>query len=123
MNLTVQQYLSGLERSVRNLPGVLTRWERIEEDLREHYLDELGWMADVFHDVVGRALAEQRWDLIPRLSHAGFHLHSMRPMIEKRTGLSISVRCDVFATTSFRSAPAANDVPAGPPDALHAYAA
>lgn len=108
MNLTVQQYLTGLERSVVNLPGLLLRWNELDEDLREHLADELVWMADVHHEVVARAWREGREDFAMRLRDAGFRLLEQQERIEQQAGLSIHLKFEVYADTlcRFATAPA-----------------
>ncbi len=104
MNLTVQQYLTGFERSVANLPGLLQRWHELDEDLREHLADELWWMADVHDKIVMRARREGREDLAHRLLRAGFQLLEQRELIEQQVGLSLRLKHEIYSNMGGRFA-------------------
>ena len=47
MNLTLDQYIDGLERSARDLPSVLVEWDDLSAELQEEYADQLLWMLRV----------------------------------------------------------------------------
>jgi hypothetical protein len=38
--------IAGLERSGERIEGVLARWHEYDDDLREHYADELAWLLE-----------------------------------------------------------------------------
>ena len=103
MNLTVQQYLTGLERSVANLPGLLRRWPELDADLRDHFADELGWMADVHHQVVARAIREGRADFARRLIEAGSRLLEQRDLVERQVGVSLFLKHEAYSSAGIRS--------------------
>ena len=42
MNISLDQYIDGLERSVRELPAVLAEWDQIDSELQIEYVDQLG---------------------------------------------------------------------------------
>ena len=44
MNLTLDQYMAGLERSVHELPTLLAVWFTLDVDLRAAYENQLWWM-------------------------------------------------------------------------------
>ena len=44
MNISIDQYMAGLERSTKNLPRVLADWNDICDDLQDQYKDQLEWM-------------------------------------------------------------------------------
>lgn len=100
MNLTVQQYLTGLERTVKNLPGVLHRWHDLAGDLREHFLDELLWMSDVHGQVVEKARSEGKIEIVVRLCRAGLQLDELRAEIERRTGAEITPYKNLYGASS-----------------------
>jgi hypothetical protein len=39
--MNIPAYVESIERTGRNLPGVLADWENLDEDLRSHYGDSL----------------------------------------------------------------------------------
>lgn len=56
MNISLDQYLDGFERTARELPDLLARWESLDEDLRDEYSDQLVWLLEAKRDA--RQLAE-----------------------------------------------------------------
>lgn len=62
-NLTTEAYVSGLRRSLDALPELLARWDDLDDDLRNHYEDEIAWMARTLRGWVARAQTEGRPDL------------------------------------------------------------
>jgi hypothetical protein len=64
MNLTLDQYIEGLERSAKELPAVLIEWDTIDEELQENYSEQLTWMLRAIPDVLTRAVREERFSEI-----------------------------------------------------------
>jgi hypothetical protein len=62
--LTAEQFVSGYERSVENLPEVLDEWDTIDEELRFEYVEQLEWL------VRNRVQFIDRSDVGPRLLDA-----------------------------------------------------
>lgn len=67
MNLTLDQYLDGFERSARELPAAFEEWDSIDEELRAEYIDQLTWLIVSRGAVLRRALREHR--LLSTLVH------------------------------------------------------
>jgi hypothetical protein len=110
MNLTLDQYIAGLERSVRGLASVLGEWEELDEELRSEYVEQLLWMLRVRPDVLSRAMREgdARWfELSERVAAATARLFEMRGEIAEKMGVTIE-RIVPYATyTATESGPTA----------------
>jgi len=90
MNLTLDQYLNGLERSVRELPAVLLEWDDIEPDLQDEYVDQLTWMLHVRPDVARRAEQEGRYlDVMQRINAATSAMFHMREQLREKMSVSV----------------------------------
>lgn len=44
MNLTLEQFLTGLERTGSEIGKLLDEWDGVDDDLREEYASQLDWM-------------------------------------------------------------------------------
>ena len=58
MNVSIERYLAGFEQTIERLPGILDRWESIEDMLCGEYIDQLEWMLDVREDVLNLAVEQ-----------------------------------------------------------------
>jgi hypothetical protein len=89
MNLTIDQYILGLERSVRELPDVLAEWDELEDELREEYAAQLLWLLRVRADVGMRAVHEKRFlELENRIGTATAALFNMRQDLREKMGIT-----------------------------------
>ena len=78
MNLTVDQFMSGLDRTLRELPGVLEEWPQLDQELQDEYAEQLGWMLSRFDAVQARSGSSA---VALRLVAARLHLYSLRNQI------------------------------------------
>jgi hypothetical protein len=89
MNLTIDQFIDGLERSVRELPAVLAEWEDIEVELREEYTDQLLWLLRSRSDVLARATQGNRYlELAQRIVAATCAMFQIREGIREKMGIT-----------------------------------
>ena len=91
MNLTVDQFLSGLGRTVRDLPELLRRWDSLADDLQCAYADQLQWMLDHFDDVQQLARLDEKPRVGVQLVDARTRLYGMRDEILAVTGIVVEL--------------------------------
>jgi hypothetical protein len=60
MNISLDQYLTGLERTARELPGLLASWNTIDTELAEEYVDQLIWIISSTCVALTMAVADGR---------------------------------------------------------------
>lgn len=72
MNLTKEQFVSGLEQSVNSIPGVLEEWAFFDDEIRDEYVEQFNWMLNKTSEI----LKENSWevDFIDRINAALFVL-------------------------------------------------
>jgi hypothetical protein len=88
MNVTLDQYLVGLERSVSELPEVFRGWAALDDDLREIYSDQLAWMLGARDEVLETAKAEKRLlEVQFRIARATSLLFSLRDELQTFMGI------------------------------------
>jgi len=102
MNLTLDQFIDGFERSARELPSVFEEWNEIDLELREEYADQLLWMLQARPDVVARATRERRYiELVQRINAVTSALFDMRGALAEKMGIPTDriVPDTVYTTT------------------------
>jgi hypothetical protein len=111
MNLTLDQFFDGLERSVRELPGVLSEWEELESELRDEYADQLLWLLRSRADVLARAAREERYlEFVQRMVNATVAMLHLRDEIRDALGISVDeIVPDVTFIDTDDDAPIAQD--------------
>lgn len=82
MNITIDKYLSGLERSVRDLPELVRTWEDIDESLRDEYVEQYRWLLDARDEVLSGA-GSRMAEVAQRLARANVELFAMRRALEE----------------------------------------
>jgi hypothetical protein len=88
MNLTLDQFIDGLERSARELPGVLAEWDEIDDDLHEEYTDQLLWLLKARADVFVVATRENRYlEFAQRIVTATSSMFQLRDEIREKMGI------------------------------------
>lgn len=100
MNLTIEQFLSGLERSVRELPVALGKWADIDEDLRAEYVDQLTWMLERRWEIlVAAERANQLGHVATRLAMVSVALRRIAPALREHMGIDLN-RADLRGAPS-----------------------
>lgn len=90
MNLTTDQFIRGLERSVSELPSVLNEWESLDQELRTEYADQLDWMLRTRQFASDRAASEGRGiEIAQRVAAVNAALFAVRAAIADTMGLSV----------------------------------
>jgi hypothetical protein len=90
MNLTLEQFIEGLERSARELPGVLADWADLDDELRDEYTDQLLWLLSKRAEVQARASREGRfWELAPRIAAATSTFFDLRDQLRALMGIPV----------------------------------
>lgn len=91
MNITVDQYLRSLERSVRELPSVLSAWRTLDPDLCGEYADQLAWLLTAQPEVLAIAATQGRVaDVAGRLVRANATLLALRDSIVDLMGVDVA---------------------------------
>jgi hypothetical protein len=68
MNLTLEQFLSGCDRSAKELPEVLATWADLDETLRREYAEAFIWMLESMRSLlVGLIQASSKNDGVAEL--------------------------------------------------------
>lgn len=92
MNLTLDQYLKGLEETCDRLPGVLDDWEggRLDEVLCDCYPRQLEWLLKVRGEVQERGEHEGRGaEVRDRLTRANARLATLQDRIKDTMGVEV----------------------------------
>jgi hypothetical protein len=88
MNLTIDQYVDGLESSARSLPGVLAGWDELDPELCYEYVDQLEWLLRSRTEVLARATAEGRYmELAQRIVTATSAMFHLRDEVREKMGI------------------------------------
>lgn len=74
MNVTLDQYMYGLEEAAQELPKLLAEWATIDEELQEEYTEQLRWMLDARTEALQMARSENRYLEVLRRIEAASHL-------------------------------------------------
>lgn len=75
MNLTVDQFMSGLERTVVELPRVLVEWEDLDDTLCTEYHEQIQWLLSQITQ-----MGIKHPELVPRLEAArGSIIATLKP--------------------------------------------
>lgn len=81
MNLTLNQYIQGLEDSAVELPKLLAEWDTIHEYLQEEYAEQLRWLLDARTEALQMARIAGRYpEIVQRIEQAS---HLMADHIAK----------------------------------------
>lgn len=79
MNITIDQFVIGLETSLLELPLVLGDWENLEDELRAEYEDNFIWLLQNRQEVLLMAMKEERFtDIAHRLIVAQKAIEKMK---------------------------------------------
>jgi len=90
MNLTIDQFLSSVERSVRELPTVVREWHSIDDDLQQEYADQLSWLLGSYAEVMAMAATQGRLSEVEqRLATANAALLDYRDALNDLMGVSL----------------------------------
>lgn len=90
MNMTIDQYLGGFERTARELPALLSDWETLDNELRGEYAEQLLWMLSKREDVQVRASRERRFfDVGQRINAATKALFDHRQELSEFMGIPL----------------------------------
>jgi len=85
MNLSLDQFIGGLERTACGLRELLTVWDEIDEDLCQEYVDQLSWLLRVRPDVLTRATQEGRFlEIAQRMNDAVLLIWDIRADVEQK---------------------------------------
>lgn len=93
MNLTLEQFLTGLERTGAEIGKLLDDWPGVDDDLREEYASQLGWMVGEGWDHAVRAAESlqgpSRDAAVDRMSRAGEAILAHRDRVVDLTGVDL----------------------------------
>lgn len=90
MNLTLDQYLSGLERSAREIPRVLAEWATLDYDLCDSYAEQLAWLLQVQADIFVSARSLGRdMEVAERLARANAEFLALQAQIGALLGVDV----------------------------------
>lgn len=91
MNLTLEQYINGLERSVRELPTVLLQWAALDSELQFEYTEQLTWLLRERSNVLKQAIKQNRYsELKTRISNVNQNLFEIRNLILAKMNLDLT---------------------------------
>jgi hypothetical protein len=85
MNLTIDEFIEGLERTARELPAVLSEWDELDEELKDEYTEQLFWLLAARARVIGGERALEIADRIARVTSAMFEL---RVELQQKMGIA-----------------------------------
>jgi len=77
MNLTIDEFTEGLERTARELPGVLSEWEDLDEELQDEYTEQLFWLLAT-RDQVVEAAGDRAFEIGGRVAVATAAIFALR---------------------------------------------
>lgn len=91
MNLTFEQYMSGLEESANRWPGILQRWNDIDEELKFEYQEQLEWTLENIRQARQMAASEGycKKDVDNRFLNVIISFLDMRKELIQETGLDV----------------------------------
>lgn len=90
MNITLDQYITGLEYAVVELPKIFVEWESIDEDLCEDYIDQLVWSVKQETNVLKTMTPDDRYtEIATRIVGCNAKLVLLRFEIEQKMGIKI----------------------------------
>lgn len=91
MNLTFEQYMAGLEESSIRWPGILARWDSIDEELRFEYRDQLEWTLENIRQARQMASDEGycKKDVDNRFLNVVISFIEIRKELIQKTGLDV----------------------------------
>jgi len=87
MNITVERFVQGLERSADALPALLDEWDTIDEELQAEYRDQLQWILCKRGEVLVRCKLEGTFDEFgPRIEAADRKIEALLDRIRSVMG-------------------------------------
>ena len=91
MNLTFEQYMSGLEESSNRWPNILKVWDDVDEDLKYEYRDQLEWSIENIRQARQMAIDEglPKKDIDNRFLNVIMSFISIRKKLIQKTGLDV----------------------------------
>jgi len=91
MNLSLDQYIEGFERSAVMLPSIVARWSDFGFDLREAHASQLEWMLDARDEAMLLAFSQDRGpEIAERLARVSAALFVMLPALNETLGITVS---------------------------------
>jgi hypothetical protein len=99
--MTVNAFFEAYERTIKGLPSLLSRWETIPEELRDHYCDEIVYILTARLALVTRCAnwGVQGRQLRTRIAAADVHLRRISLLLAQKTQIDI----DEFLATPHTS--------------------
>lgn len=82
MNITTENYLSSLERFVRDLPRLIAQWDQIDETLQDEYISQIEWLLKAQAEAIREAPAHQALDVRQRIAIANKSLYQMSHLLQ-----------------------------------------
>jgi len=90
MNLTLDEFLRSLERSVDELPALFAEWDAIDPELYDLYASQLGWLLRARHEATAMATGQGRViEVAVRLAFANAKLLRLRDSLVLLMGLDL----------------------------------
>ncbi|MGH7284293.1 MAG: hypothetical protein ACRELY_22425 [Polyangiaceae bacterium] len=90
MNMSLNHYIVGLERSARELPNVLAEWDDIDLDLRDEYVAQLEWLLCARQEILARAQREQRYfEIAQRIVTATSSMFDLREELAAKMAIAV----------------------------------
>jgi len=89
MNLSLDRYIEGVERTAANLPALLKNWETIDEDLGAEYAEQLSWLLRARPEATAMATTSGRFvEIAQRLAAAVATMWELRAELEAKMGIT-----------------------------------
>lgn len=87
MGTTLEKLVAVLGETPRTLRGILDEWNRLDDDLREHYTLEMEWLLSSVREHIGaRARDPDAHDVLLRAERAAVELATMGEEIDQAMG-------------------------------------
>lgn len=91
METTLERLVTALAHTPRTLRGILEEWDRLDEDLREHYALELEWLLCSVREQVGAHVGAHAGDAairnaLLRADRASGELAALGDRVERAMG-------------------------------------
>lgn len=88
MNITIEQFIEGLERSVRELPSILEDWDGLDDELREGYTEQLLWLLKSRAAVLANVAGTRHLDAAQRIATATAALCHLKRELDEVMGIT-----------------------------------
>ena len=90
MNITLDQYLDGFEKSMAVLPKLLNEWYTIDQELQQEYSEQLAWLIrkDVCLEVLKMSADQNRMhEVATRVHNAFVSVEHLKGEVEEKMGV------------------------------------